>query len=107
MSEVAKAVRVCRIDEVGTAKAVCARLPRGLLVSVARLDDDTIVAFESVCPHKAGPLGEGRIREGIVACPWHGFRFDLKTGKAAGLDSIMRLRLFPVTVRDGEIYVAP
>jgi nitrite reductase/ring-hydroxylating ferredoxin subunit len=107
MSEVAEAVRACRADEVGKEAALCVRLPRGLLVALVRLDDGSIVAFENVCPHKAGPLGEGRIRDGIVACPWHGFRFDVRTGEPVGVESIMRLRLFPVTIRDGEVYVMP
>jgi nitrite reductase (NADH) small subunit/3-phenylpropionate/trans-cinnamate dioxygenase ferredoxin subunit len=107
MSEIAQGVRACRADEVGKGRALCVRLPRGLLVALARLDDDSIVAFENVCPHKAGPLGEGRIRDGAVACPWHGFRFDVRTGETVGVESIMRLRLFPVTIRDGEVYVMP
>jgi nitrite reductase/ring-hydroxylating ferredoxin subunit len=107
MTETMETIRACRADEVGRASALCVRLPRGLLVALARLEDGSIVAFENVCPHKAAPLGEGRIRAGVVTCPWHGFRFDLRTGKTVGLDSIMKLRLFAVSVRDGDVYVTP
>lgn len=37
-------------------------------------------ALENLCPHRGGPLSEGEIYKGIVTCPWHGARFDLKTG---------------------------
>ena len=99
------AVRVCGIDEVRGEGALCARLPRGVLVAIARLADGTIAAFENVCPHMKGPLGEGKIRNGVVACPWHGFRFDVRTGNADGLDSIMQLRTFKTEVRDRQVFV--
>jgi nitrite reductase/ring-hydroxylating ferredoxin subunit len=99
------AVRVCGIDEVREERALCARLPRGSLVSVARLANGAIAAFENVCPHMKAPLGEGKIRDGIVTCPWHGFRFDIRTGGAYGLDSIMKLRTFRTEVRDGQVFV--
>ena len=44
-------------------------------------------------------------REGeILACPWHGWEFDLLTGEAL-VDRRKRLRLYPVTVRDDTVYV--
>jgi 3-phenylpropionate/trans-cinnamate dioxygenase ferredoxin subunit len=77
------------------------------------------VAVLSVCPHEAGPVCRGRVsgttlpsppgefhwgREGeILACPWHGWEFDLLTGKA--LADKRRLRLYPVTVEDDTVFV--
>ena len=44
-------------------------------------------------------------REGeILACPWHGWEFDLLTGQALA-DPRDRLRLYPVTVEDGTVFV--
>lgn len=37
-------------------------------------------ALDGVCPHKAAPLGEGFCEEGVVSCPMHGWRFDVRTG---------------------------
>jgi nitrite reductase/ring-hydroxylating ferredoxin subunit len=47
------------------------------------------------------------VKRGEIVCPWHFVRFDLATGKAAGTaeDSVMRLRMFPVTVERGEISI--
>ncbi len=37
-------------------------------------------AFQDFCPHAGAPLSGGVIRGGVVACPWHGWKFDLATG---------------------------
>ncbi len=80
----------------------------------------TFVAALNVCPHELAPVCLGAVRgtlvasmpgeycwvrEGeILACPWHGWEFDLLTGRALA-DKRKRLRLFPVTVREDTVYV--
>jgi nitrite reductase/ring-hydroxylating ferredoxin subunit len=80
----------------------------------------TLVAVLNVCPHELAPICLGRVggttlpsapgvycwgREGeILACPWHGWEFDLLTGKALA-DPHKRLRLYPVTVEGDTVYV--
>jgi len=39
-------------------------------------------ATDNVCAHRGGPLGEGTLNGNIVTCPWHGWQFDVSTGKA-------------------------
>ena len=39
-------------------------------------------AMDNVCAHRGGPLGQGIVEEGKVVCPWHGWQFDLLTGKS-------------------------
>lgn len=39
-------------------------------------------AYPIVCPHRGGPLGEAPDARGVVACPWHGYRFDLRSGES-------------------------
>lgn len=39
-------------------------------------------AIENACPHMAGPLGSGTCTDGVVTCPIHGWRFDVRTGEA-------------------------
>jgi nitrite reductase/ring-hydroxylating ferredoxin subunit/DMSO/TMAO reductase YedYZ heme-binding membrane subunit len=43
-------------------------------------DGDRIGALSNVCAHQNGPLGEGRIMDGCVTCPWHGFQYRLEDG---------------------------
>jgi nitrite reductase/ring-hydroxylating ferredoxin subunit len=45
-----------------------------------------IYALDNACTHVGGPLSQGRVEEGEVECPWHGSRFDIRTGK---------VRMFP------------
>ena len=40
-----------------------------------------LIAHATVCPHTLGPLGTTIVTNGIIECPWHGFRFDIVTGK--------------------------
>jgi len=78
------------------------------------------VAALNLCPHELAPVCRGRVggttlptppgeyrwgREGeILACPWHGWEFDLLTGRAL-TDARVRLRRYPVTVADDTIYI--
>ncbi|HLX37097.1 MAG TPA: Rieske 2Fe-2S domain-containing protein [Candidatus Binataceae bacterium] len=39
-----------------------------------------LLAHSTVCPHTLGPLGTSIVANGIIECPWHGFRFDVATG---------------------------
>ena len=43
--------------------------------------DGVIYALENTCPHAGGPLGEGTLHGEIVECPWHGWRFNVRTGE--------------------------
>lgn len=42
--------------------------------------DGTIHAINNTCCHREGPLGEGELDGEIVTCPWHGWRFNVRTG---------------------------
>jgi NAD(P)H-dependent nitrite reductase small subunit len=65
---------------------------------------DEYFAVSNKCPHKGGPLGEGRVQEGIVICPNHEWRFELKTGNSMQ-NPEMKCGVFPVRIKDEKIYV--
>jgi nitrite reductase/ring-hydroxylating ferredoxin subunit len=93
---------------VGSLVAPCAPLPLGPLATLRpRLPlvvgagrdavrvieaDGALVAHAVVCPHLGGPLDAAPVCDGVVTCPWHGYRFDVRTGAAADGRS---LRLAP------------
>ena len=54
-------------------------------IAVTKIESG-FVAVDARCPHQGGPLGEGTVCEGKIRCPWHGYQFDLKTGKGVGND---------------------
>ena len=73
-------VSVARVQELapGTVKAVWVQDRSVALANV----DGRLCAVSGVCPHREGPLGQGRLMGEELACPWHGFRYDLRTGRA-------------------------
>ena len=77
----------------------------GERVAVFR-DGDRISCVSNVCRHQMGPLGEGRIIDGCVTCPWHGFQYDPVTGRAPPpFDD--RIETYDVAIRDGVVWVNP
>ncbi len=60
--------------------------------------------LDNDCPHRGGPLGEGDLDGAVIACPWHGWRWDVITGANANNPAV-RVPCFPVTVEQGEIFV--
>jgi nitrite reductase/ring-hydroxylating ferredoxin subunit len=97
-------IELCGADEVVPSVILCKRVPGGR-IALTRLPAGEVVAFDAQCPHLNGPLWAGRIRGTEVICPWHGFRFDLRSGKPPEMDSIMRLTHYAVEIRDGRIFV--
>jgi len=98
-------LEACAVADLPASGALCKRLGSGTQVAVARLADGRIVAFENRCPHVDGPIGLGKIAGTQVICPWHFFRFDVVTGKAVGLESVMQLKTFKTTVEGGKVHV--
>lgn len=45
---------------------------------------DEIVAHAALCPHLGGPLDTAPVEDGCITCPWHGYRFDVRSGR--GMD---------------------
>jgi nitrite reductase/ring-hydroxylating ferredoxin subunit len=66
--------------------------------------DGTYYAIDNGCPHRGGPLGEGDLDGAVVSCPWHGWRWDVKSGANANNPAV-RVPCFPVTVNDGDVFV--
>ncbi len=65
-----------------------------------------IYAVSNVCPHQNGPLGEGKIIDGCITCPWHGYQFDVQTGLApAPYDD--QIPIFDVKIIDTVVYIKP
>lgn len=65
---------------------------------------DKISAVSNVCPHQNGPLGEGRIIDGCITCPWHGFQFRPEDGQAPHPHQ-ESIPTFEVRIRDGKVWV--
>ncbi|MGC4003401.1 MAG: non-heme iron oxygenase ferredoxin subunit [Pirellulales bacterium] len=96
-------VRVAALDEMSC--------PSKKLVEV---DDEMIALFhvggkyyaiDDVCTHDGGPLAEGKLEGTTIACPRHGAKFDITTGKALTFPATKATRAHHVETRADGIYV--
>lgn len=64
-----------------------------------------LYALQNLCTHDDGPLGEGGLDGCAIECPRHGARFDVRTGEVLRMPAAAPVRVFPVKVMDGEIWI--
>ena len=109
MSEQNQWIKVGHINDLpeGRVKTVTAR---NVSICLAHFENQW-AAMDNHCPHQGGPLGEGSIEKGVdgkcwIRCPWHGWDFDPLTGTSPGGHEDTGQRMFPIEIRDGDIYVA-
>jgi nitrite reductase/ring-hydroxylating ferredoxin subunit len=79
--------------------------PGGERIAVFR-DGARIGALSNLCAHQNGPVGEGRIIDGCVTCPWHGYQYRLEDG-CAPAPFIEKLATYRVRVVCGMVEVDP
>ena len=76
-------------------------------------------AVRNICPHHGAPLCLGELtgtmlpsephqyvwgmEKGILQCPWHGYEFDIETGRTIYDPDDLRVKVYPVTVEDGNV----
>jgi nitrite reductase (NADH) small subunit/3-phenylpropionate/trans-cinnamate dioxygenase ferredoxin subunit len=62
-------------------------------------------AVDNTCPHSGGPLGEGKLDGEIVECPWHGWRFNVRTGERPDVPHFI-VACCPVRIEGDAVQVA-
>ncbi|MFM2033225.1 MAG: hypothetical protein RLZZ297_1990 [Chloroflexota bacterium] len=75
----------------------------GLPIGVAHAGG-TVYAFGDTCRHEGGSLSSGVLVDTTVTCPWHGWTYELRTGKAVVPPVAIRIPVYPTVVQDGIIY---
>lgn len=60
--------------------------------------------MDGICAHAGGPLGKGTLDGNVVTCPWHGWQYDVVTGKNCLTETICQAS-WPVTVEDGHVCI--
>jgi nitrite reductase/ring-hydroxylating ferredoxin subunit len=76
----------------------------GTRVVLARVGD-AVYACADACAHQGGPLSEGKLSGARLACPWHGWMYDVRTGQCVFPARAVAVRSYPVRVEDGEIRI--
>jgi nitrite reductase (NADH) small subunit len=65
---------------------------------------DQYFALANVCLHRGGPLGEGNLSGSVVTCPWHGWKFDVRTGSFTIIPTL-KVTTYQVREQDGSVLV--
>lgn len=63
-----------------------------------------LYALNNLCLHRGGPLGQGELKGGILTCPWHGWQYQVSSGRVT-FNPEMCIATYPVELRDGEVWV--
>src|SRR5437867_11479536 len=105
MTVTAVFVRVASVDEVpaGTGKAVTVDGQQVALFNV----NGTFYAIDDTCTHEEASLAAGAVYGEIVACPKHGSRFHLPTGRVLSLPAVVPVSAYQVQVEDGQVLLLP
>lgn len=69
-------------------------------------DGARVFGISNRCRHQGGPLGEGRIVDGCVTCPWHGFQYRPEDG-ASPPPFTERVHTYRTRIIDGIVFVHP
>lgn len=76
----------------------------GLPIALANVGG-TIYAFSDSCRHEGGPLSAGVLIDDTVTCPWHGWTYSVRTGKAIVPPIGIRIPTYAVQIDDADVYV--
>lgn len=61
-------------------------------------------AIDNVCLHRGGPLGGGELNGKVVTCPWHGWQYDVTSGKVTQNPAV-GVNCYKLEVRGEDIFV--
>ena len=97
-----QATKVARTSEIppGTGKVVEVAGKTLALFNCAGV----FYATENACKHRGGPLGEGTLSGTSVSCPWHGWEYDVTSGRCQ-MDPSISVQTFPVQVQGEDVVV--
>ena len=108
---------VAALEEIERHGRVVARIG-GREIGVLRGQDGDLFGLRNRCPHHGAPLCLGSVRRRttggpgryelsptvVLRCPWHGWEFDLETGRCLD-DGAARAATYPVRVEGGRVLV--
>jgi 3-phenylpropionate/trans-cinnamate dioxygenase ferredoxin subunit len=98
-------VRVCAATDVPPGRAVPVEC-NGTPVALVHCEDGSFHAAYDECTHEQIALSEGDVDGCTLECWLHGSRFDMRTGEPTGLPATEPIPIYPVEIRDGDVYVS-
>jgi DMSO/TMAO reductase YedYZ heme-binding membrane subunit/nitrite reductase/ring-hydroxylating ferredoxin subunit len=97
-------VYVCTVNEIENSKAkiFCIDKER---IAVYR-HEEKLFAVHNVCKHQGGPLGEGKILDGCITCPWHGYQYLPQNGQSPPPFK-EKVSTYDVKIIDNKVWLNP
>src|SRR5579885_656849 len=97
-------VDACALESIPEKRAAVVSV-RGERIAIFKFEGK-ICALSNVCRHQNGPLGEGKIIDGCVTCPWHGYQYLPETG-ASPPPFTEKVSAFRTRISGGRVWVDP
>jgi nitrite reductase/ring-hydroxylating ferredoxin subunit len=98
------ALFLCKVAPVAPDQPLRFVLPSGDAVAVFNVGG-TIFVTDDTCTHGDASLAEGYVEGFEIECPFHMGRFDVRTGEPTAAPCTRALRVYPVTIEDGSVFV--
>lgn len=97
-------VFVCNVDDIeeSRAKIFCIDKER---IAVYK-HENKLYAIHNVCKHQGGPLGEGKILDGCITCPWHGYQYLPHNGQSPP-PFTEKVNTYQVKIIDSKVWLNP
>lgn len=67
--------------------------------------DGEVWVIDGICAHQGGPLADGELQGSVVTCPWHGWQYDVRTGRAL-IGTRIQQSTYEVKIEGRDVLVA-
>jgi nitrite reductase (NADH) small subunit/3-phenylpropionate/trans-cinnamate dioxygenase ferredoxin subunit len=97
------AVQVARLEDLQPGQPVLVSVD-GVRVVLVRAGE-AVHALGDTCAHRGGPLSEGRLSGSRLACPWHGWMYDIRTGLCVFPGRDVSVPRYPVRLEADAVWL--
>ena len=96
-------VKAAKVQDIPVGQGIVAQLGEQ---SIAIFNvEGKFYAIDNACCHRGGPLGEGELEASVVTCPWHAWRFDVRTGENPDLPKA-KVKPYALRVEGEDIWIS-
>ncbi len=99
----AEFVKVAKTTEIEPGQARLVEV-KGKQIALFNVDGQ-FCALDNTCTHRGGPLADGEVSGYEVTCPFHGAKFDIRTGEVLGPPASQAVACYSVRVAGGDLEV--
>ncbi len=98
-------IDACSVHEIQSDRAKMIQIGSDERIAIFR-NQNKFSAISNVCAHQGGPLGEGKIIDGCVTCPWHGYQYDAACGQSPP-PYTEKIPTYDIRIRGERIHINP